>query len=127
MATSFDAYVIDNDMLGAILSAAKSIEVNAETLSAEMITQTVRDEGHFLGHPDTYARMKSDFAYPAHADRQAPDAWSASGKPTINQNARKAVTETLASHFPRHMPEEVERAIRKQFDIKLPSERMRST
>lgn len=127
MATSFEAYVIDNDMLGAILSAAAPIEVNADTLAVEVIAQTVRGEGHFLGHPDTYARMKSDFVYPAHADRQAPEAWMASGAPTIGAAARATVTKTLASHFPRHIAEDVERDIRVRFDIRLPPERMRKT
>ncbi len=125
MATSFEAYVIDNDMLGAILSAAMPIEVNDQTLSVDVIAQTVRGEGHFLGHPDTYARMKSDFVYPAHADRQAPDAWLASGAPTINSAARHTVESTLATHFPGHIPPEIDLELRRRFDIKLPEERMR--
>lgn len=125
MATSFEAYVIDNDMLGAILQSAQGIEVSAATLSTEVIAQIVRGVGHFLGHADTYARMKSDFVYPAHADRQAPEAWIASGAPNINRSARKTVTETLARHFPCHIPAEVEQDIRASFDIYLPAERMR--
>jgi trimethylamine--corrinoid protein Co-methyltransferase len=126
MATSFEAYVIDNDMLGAVLRSATPIEVTAQTLSAEVIAQTVRGEGHFLGHADTYARMKSDFVYPQHADRQAPDAWRASGAPSISAAARKTVTQVLATHFPRQIPEAVEQALRAEFDIRLPPERMRA-
>ena len=37
MATSLEAYVIDNEMLGAILSTGKQIEVNEETCSVEAI------------------------------------------------------------------------------------------
>lgn len=125
MATSFEAYVIDNDMLGAILGAASPIPVDAQTLAVDVIAQTVRGEGHFLGHPDTYARMKSDFVYPDHADRQAPDAWLANGAPTINSAARQAAQETLANHFPSHIPPEIDQYIRSRFDIKLPRERMR--
>lgn len=125
MATAFEAYVIDNDMLGAVLSAASPIEVTDQTLSVDAIAQTVRGEGHFLGHPDTYARMKSDFVYPAHADRQAPDAWQAEGAPTIRASARQTVEATLSSHFPRHIPPELDERIRARFDIRLPQERMR--
>ncbi|MGC1429075.1 MAG: trimethylamine methyltransferase family protein [Albidovulum sp.] len=127
MATSFEAYVIDNDMLGAILQSAAPIEVSAQTLSTDTIAQTVRGEGHFLGNADTYARMKSDFVYPAHADRQPPDAWLASGAPTINSAARNTVAKTLACHFPRHIPEHVEADIRARFNILLPAARMQST
>ena len=127
MATSFEAYVIDNDMLGAILSAASQIEVNDQTLAVEVIAQTVQGEGHFLGHPETYARMKSDFVYPAHADRQPPDAWLANGAPTINSAARHSAETVLANHFPTYIPPETDRALRARFDIHLPLERMRQS
>ena len=127
MATSFEAYVIDNDMLGAILQSANPIEVSTETLSTDIIAQTVRSEGHFLGHADTYARMKSDFVYPAHADRQAHEAWLASGAPTINTSAQKTVADTLATHFPRNIPYDIEQDIRAHFDIRLPAIRMQKT
>jgi trimethylamine--corrinoid protein Co-methyltransferase len=127
MATSFEAYVIDNDMLGAILQSATPIEVSAATLSTDIIAETVRGDGHFLGHADTYARMKSDFVYPVHADRQAPEAWLANGAPTINAAARKTVSDTLASHFPRYIPDEIEHEIRARFGIRLPATRMQTT
>jgi len=124
MATSLEAYVIDNDMLGAIIKSANPIEVSDATLSSDAIAQIVRGEGHFLGHADTYARMKSDFVYPTHADRQAPEAWLASGAPNINFSARNTVTDTLASHFPTHINAEIEQEIRSRFDIHLPATRM---
>jgi trimethylamine--corrinoid protein Co-methyltransferase len=125
MATSFEAYVIDNDMLGAILQSAKTIDVSDATLSMDVIAQTVRGEGHFLGHADTYARMKSDFVYPAHADRQAPEAWQSSGAPTINSAARHTVAEILEQHYPTHISPEAEQELRSQFDIRLSTNRMR--
>ena len=126
MATSFEAYVIDNDMLGAILQSAGTIEVSDATLSTDVIAQTVRGDGHFLGNTDTYARMKSDFVYPAHADRQAPEAWLASGAPNINTSARKTVEKTLRDHFPRYIPAGVEKFLRARFDIRLPATRMKT-
>ena len=127
MATSLEAFVIDNDMLGAILQSANSIEVSDATLSTAAIAQIVSGEGHFLGHADTYARMKSDFIYPAHADRQAPDGWLASGKPNINSSAKISVAEVLAKHFPRHISPEIEQDLRARFDIRLPAKRMQHT
>ena len=126
MATSLEAYVIDNDMLGAILQSSGAIEVSDSTLSTDAIAQIVRGEGHFLGHADTYARMKSDFVYHAHADRQAPEAWLANGAPNINTSARKTVNDTLANHFPRHISAELEQGLRSRFDIRLPATRMKA-
>ncbi|MYB34810.1 MAG: trimethylamine methyltransferase [Gammaproteobacteria bacterium] len=127
MATSFEAYAIDNDMLGAILRAANPIEVSDQTLSVDMIAQTMHGEGHFLGHPDTYARMKSDFVYPRQADRQAPDAWLASGAPSISDTSRQTVEKTLRTHFPNHIGTELDKALRARFDILLPKKKMRSS
>jgi len=100
--------------------------VSDSTLSTDAIAQIVRGEGHFLGHADTYARMKSDFVYPAHADRQAPEAWLANGAPNINTSARKTVNDTLANHFPRHISAEIEQGLRSRFDIRLPATRMKA-
>ena len=49
LATSFEAYVIDNDMLGAILKSCGEIEVGDETLSVETVAQVVRGEGPLFG------------------------------------------------------------------------------
>jgi trimethylamine--corrinoid protein Co-methyltransferase len=127
MATSFEAYVIDNDMLGAILSAATPVDVNVRTLAVDVIAQTVQGEGHFLGHPETYARMKSDFVYPAHADRQPPDTWLANGAPTINSAACLTAKTTLATYFPSYIPTAIDQELRERFDIQLPEERMRAS
>ena len=127
MATSFEAYVIDNDMLGAILRAANSIEVSDQTLSVDMIAQTMHGEGHFLGHPDTYARMKSDFVYPRQADRQTPEAWLTSGAPSISDTSRQTVAKTLCTHFPNHISRELDQALRDRFDIRLPKKRMEAS
>ncbi|WP_350333536.1 trimethylamine methyltransferase family protein [Coralliovum pocilloporae] len=124
MATSFEAYIIDNDMLGAILRSAVPVEVNNSTLDLDVIAQTVSGDGHFLGHPETYARMKSDFIYPDHADRQAPEAWLASGSPTINSAARQRVETVLETHFPTHIPPDVDKVLRAEFPIRLPRNRM---
>lgn len=126
MATSFEAYVIDNDMLGAVLSAGKEIEVSKGTLDIEMITQTVKNEGHFLGHPETYGRMRSDFVYPRVANRQSIEAWQEDGAPSITDAARAFVDETLATHFPAAIAPEIDEQLRAEFDIALPQERMRT-
>ncbi len=59
MGCAFESYVIDNDMLGAIMRSISPIEVNEQTLSEKMIADIVSGEGHYLGHKETYQRMKS--------------------------------------------------------------------
>ena len=53
MGTTFEGYVIDNDLLGAILRTVKGIEVNEDTLNFDVIRDTVLGPGHYLGHAQT--------------------------------------------------------------------------
>ena len=125
MGAAFDAYVIDNEMLGAILRGVAPIDVGEETLSADMIAETIRSEGHFLGHPQTYGRMSTDFLYPEIADRNSIEEWQAVGSPDIASRAKTAAEDILDKHFPDCIPDEADRRLRKEFDIALPEERMR--
>lgn len=125
MGCSFESYVIDNEMLGAILRSLAPIEVSAATLSPETIGEVVRGEGHFLGHSDTLARMQTDFLYPRLADRRDPEEWQAAGAPQIRQPAKVRAREILDTYFPAPIQADIEAAIRAEFDIRLPESIMR--
>lgn len=121
---SFEAYVIDDDMLGAVMRAARPIEVTDATLSVEAIAETVRGDGHFLGHAETHRRMKSDFLYPSMADRRSLEAWEAAGASDIRELARVRAREILATHYPSHLSADLCASLRDQFDIRLPKAAM---
>lgn len=119
MAVSFESYLIDDDMLGAVLRTLAPIEVDEATLSIAAIGDVVRGEGHFLGHHETLARMQSDFLYPNLADRRSPEAWEAAGSPDIREAARARVRELLARPPLAHLTREVDARLRERFDIRL--------
>ena len=96
MGTSLEAYVIDNDMLGAILSAHTAIEVSAETLDMQAIHDAATGAGHFLGEASTLARMNSDFLYPAIGDRRSIAEWQEDGRPDSLQHAHERVKALLS-------------------------------
>ncbi len=125
MGCSFESYVIDNEMLGAVLRALAPVEVSDATLSPAMIAEVVRGEGHYLGHPDTLARMQSDFLYPEIADRRGFEPWQAAGSPHIRAAARARAHEILDQHFPSHLSAETLDRLRAMFDIRLPACAMR--
>ena len=83
MAASLAAYIIDNDMLGAIIRASQMIEITDETLAMDDIRNVVMGEGHFLGQQATLERMNSDFIYPDMADRSSVEERLANGQPDI--------------------------------------------
>lgn len=119
MGCALESYVIDNDMLGSIQSSLRPLEVSAETLSIDSIDRVVHSEGHFLGEPETMARMKSDFVYPDIADRTSVEEWEKGGGKGIHEVAKKRARNILANHFPTHIADDVDKEIRKQFSIKL--------
>ena len=100
MGVAYESYVLDNDMLGAILRSATAIDVSDQTLAVDSIAQAVYGEGHFLGHAETYARMKSDFLYPDIADRRSVEEWTAAGQPDLLSVARDRARALLKSHKP---------------------------
>jgi trimethylamine--corrinoid protein Co-methyltransferase len=101
MGVAFESYIMDNDMLGAILRSATTIEVSDETLSVDAIAEAVHGEGHFLGHAATYARMKSDFLYPDIADRRSVKEWTAAGQPDLVNVARERARTMLKTYAPK--------------------------
>jgi len=125
MALSLEAMVIDNDMLGAVLRTVRGIEVNDETLSLDVIEQTVRGEGHYLRNPQTLSLMRTEYEYPALADRRTPGEWEADGSPDIRRLAGERVRQILSSHYPEYIDPAVDRRIRETFPILLPETSMK--
>ena len=121
MGVSLESYVIDNDMLGAILRSLASVEVSDETLATREIASVVAGEGHFLGRHETLHRMTTDFLYPEISDRRPREAWEASGSPDIRSVAKERVMLRLREHFPSHLDHSLRSRLRQEFDIRLPS------
>ena len=124
MALSLESMVIDNDMLGAVLRTVRGIEVNEETLSYHVMEQVVHGEGHFLRTGQTMDLMRTEFEYPALADRRTPGEWEAAGSPDIREQAAERVKSILSSHYPEYIDPAVDEKIRENFPILLPREVM---
>ena len=119
MGMSFESLVIDNDMLGCILRSTAAIEISPEIVSADAIDAVATGVGHFLGEADTYARMHSDFLYPALADRSSIEVWETAGSPDIRDKAAAWVDAVLHSHYPFYIDPLIDAEIRATLPIKL--------
>jgi trimethylamine--corrinoid protein Co-methyltransferase len=117
--------VIDNDLLGAANPSLRGIDVSDDALSVDVIKDVISGAGRFLGHPQTLRLMEKDYVYPVVGDRLSPDDWTDAGALSAADRARACVERTLVTHFPRHMPTEVDDAIRARFPIMLPAESLR--
>ncbi|MCP4391971.1 MAG: trimethylamine methyltransferase, partial [Gammaproteobacteria bacterium] len=125
MGCSFEALMIDNDMLGMAQRVVAGIEVNDETLSLDVIREAALGPGHYLGQPQTLELMETDYLYPDLADRSAPGLWEEEGSLDIMARAQQSVKQTLSSHYPEYIDAPTDAAIRDRFPIKLASADMR--
>lgn len=124
MSVALESFVLDNDMLGAVLRGVRGIEVNDETLAFDAIRDVVRGDGHFLGQPATLSRMRTDFVYPEVGDRRSPAVWEEDGCRDARERAQDRVREILGRHYPANLDPALDGRIRDAFDIELPVEFM---
>ncbi|MGI9301889.1 MAG: trimethylamine methyltransferase family protein [Gammaproteobacteria bacterium] len=122
---SFEGFVIDNDMLGAINRTVRGVDVNDESLSIEAMREVcVGGPGHFLGHGQTLDLMQKEYVYPLVGDRTSPKEWAEQGSTDVLQRAQSKVREILSQHYPSHVSTELDMKFREQYEIKLPRESM---
>ena len=116
---SFESMIIDDEMLSYIRRIARGIEVNDETLSVSVVTDSVTGSGHFLGHDQTIELMESEYGYPETADRKTPADWQSSGATDIGQRASEKVRLILDTYYPEQINRNTESMIRNVFPIRL--------
>ncbi|MDD9875706.1 MAG: trimethylamine methyltransferase family protein, partial [Gammaproteobacteria bacterium] len=122
---SFEGATIDNDVLGAVNRSVRGIETDPDSLAVQTIIDVcIGGPEHFLGHDATLSRMQRDYVYPEVGNRLTPAEWQEIGGHPVNVPAREKTREILASHFPRHISDELDARLREEFDIRLPREQM---
>ncbi|MCY4037879.1 MAG: trimethylamine methyltransferase family protein [Hyphomicrobiales bacterium] len=120
LGASFEAFLLDNDMIGHIQRVLRGAEINEETLAFEAIRETVFGAGHFLGAQHTFNAMERDYFYPHFADRLAPDSWQELGAKDIWSVANANAKEILATHRPNYISAKADENIRAAHTIALP-------
>lgn len=120
LGASFEAFVLDDEMLGHVHRTIRGIEVNEEMLGFDAIRDAVLGEGHFLGGAHTMAAMQRDYLYPDLADRDAPVTWAEKGARDIWVRAREKAQRILATHRPDYLDPTADATIRERFTIRLP-------
>ncbi len=123
LGASFEAFVLDNEMLGAVHRVIRGVEVDEERIGMDAIREAVLGEGHFLGHDHTLSAMERDYLFPRIADRDPPATWAESGARDAAAVARDQVRRILAEHRPDYLGSAVDRAIRERFEILQPEAR----
>jgi trimethylamine--corrinoid protein Co-methyltransferase len=125
MGCSFEALVIDNDMLGSVQRAVRGIEVSDETLSYDVLERVCcGGPGHFLDQDQTLSLMETEYQYPDVADRSSTDEWEENGATDIRERAAEKARAILAAHYPEYIDAAVDQEIRRRYPILLPREAM---
>ena len=120
LGASFEAMVIDNEMLSQVYRVLRGIEVNEETLGFEAIEQAVFGEGHFLGSQHTMDAMQRDYFWPGTlTDRDQPAVWEESGCQDMWQRAGVEARQILAAHRPEYISDKADKLIRGKYKILL--------
>ena len=125
LGTCPESLLLDNDVLGAVLRTTRGIEVSPESLSFENVKDVcLGGAGHYLGSDETLKIMQSEYIYPDFGDRDSPNVWEEKGKPVLLERAIEKKNEILSTHFPKHISDATDAAVREQFPIFLPPEAM---
>ncbi|MBE0453996.1 trimethylamine methyltransferase family protein [Roseovarius autotrophicus] len=115
-----ESLILGDDLIGQALRCARGIEVDEDTLSLDVIRAAcIGGPGHYLGAPQTLARMQSDYLYPTCANRASPKEWVEQGQPDLIATATAKKERILATRAPARFDPETDAAIRARFPIHL--------
>jgi trimethylamine--corrinoid protein Co-methyltransferase len=114
---SYVQYVIDDEILGMALRAARGIEVNEETLGVESILRT-GPGGNYLTDDLTLKYLRSERFLRAISDERSRHNDS-DDSVDLFEVARRRAIQILETAAPPGLPNGVEEAIRRRFDIRL--------
>jgi trimethylamine---corrinoid protein Co-methyltransferase len=119
LGVSFEAFVIDDEMLSHVYRVLRGVEVNEDTLGFEAIREAITGDGHFLGGLHTMEAMQRDHFYPKLSDRNDPRSWAQEGAEDMWQRANSRVRGILDSHHPDYLSTAQDKRIRERFNILL--------
>jgi len=120
LAVAYEQYVIDDDINGQVMRLLRGLEVTDASLSLDVIDEVCNGAGHYLGHPQTYGLMRTEFHDPRAVDRGTRSDWEAAGSLDMRARARQQAREILRTSFPAVVPDDVDRQLRQEFNILLP-------
>ena len=119
LGASFEAFLLDNEMLSHVYRMIRGVEVSEETLAFEAMKTVITGAGHFIGETQTMEAMERDYFYPKLGDRLEPTTWAEAGAEDAAQRANREVRNILAQHQPNYIDASVDAKLRDKFKILL--------
>jgi trimethylamine---corrinoid protein Co-methyltransferase len=97
LAFSYEKFVLDDEICGAVRHFHRPWVVDDETLAYDVVAN-VGPGGNFLMEDHTFKRCRSAFWQPALSDRGGLEAWEQAGRPDAVDRARQRWQKLLAAH-----------------------------
>ena len=114
-----EQFVIDDEIIGNCCKVLKGIDVDAEHLALEVI-DSVGPGGNFMTAPHTMTHLRTEYYYGnGVTDRKSREKWEQEGSLDTRQRALAIARKLLANPKPTYIPEDIDKAIRKKFNILL--------
>jgi trimethylamine--corrinoid protein Co-methyltransferase len=108
---TIEKYVLDNEIIGMAMRAAKGIEINDDTLALDVMKK-VGAGGHFVSVRHTRKHMRKEHYMPGLADRNTREEWQQAGSPVTKDIALAKVEEILSTPQARTVSDEMLEKIR---------------
>jgi trimethylamine--corrinoid protein Co-methyltransferase len=120
LTVAHEQYVIDDEIIGMACKVLRGIAVDAEHLALETI-DTVGPAGNFMMSPHTMTHMRSEyFQGNGVTDAKSRHQWEQGGSLDARERARQIARTILNAPEQPYIAEDVDQAIREQFNILLP-------
>jgi len=94
---SLEQLVIDDELIKAMLTSLRGVEVNDETLALDIIKK-VGPGGHYLAQKHTMDNFMKEQFIPELIDRSSYDEWKKNGEKSLVDRAKEKVKKILKEH-----------------------------
>jgi len=108
--TSFEKYVIDDDVIGSVRRVLDGITVNQETLATDVI-KAVGPGGHYLSQRHTLKWFKQEQFLPKVFDKKKYEDWARDGAKSVRERANERAREILRDHWPEPLDRDIKARI----------------
>ncbi len=110
MTMSYEALLIDQEIVRMIRRILKGITVNKDTMALDVI-QKVGPAGNYLAERHTLKYMRQELSSTELINRRMRDHWENAGAKDMAQSAREKAIEILENYKPVPLPEDVAKKI----------------
>jgi Trimethylamine:corrinoid methyltransferase len=118
MATSYEKYVIDTEIISRVLRIKQGVDTSDEALAVDVI-QEIGHNGNYLVHTSTFEHFRSLWT-PNLADWESYDDWLQGGSEEIGIRANRKFKEILQNAPESLLDPDTDRVLKNYIEIQIP-------